>query len=78
MQVFNIIQGWTNFVLKHKTKDARRKAEICFDCENRTYGKFESIVNDEIKEIQGFYCKECTCPLSAKLRSDSKCPLKKF
>lgn len=78
MQIFDILQGWTNFVLNLKTKEAKEKADICFDCEHKRYSNFEIIKDNKIKEISGFICDACICPLSAKLRSGSKCPLKKF
>lgn len=78
MQVFNIIEGWANFVLNLKTVDAKIKASICNGCKHKKYAGYEIIKDNEIKELQGFICDKCKCPLSAKLRSNSKCPLKKF
>lgn len=78
VQVFNIIEGWANYVLNLKTIEAKRKASICNDCLHKKYTGYEVIQDNSIKEIQGFICNKCKCPLSAKLRSNSKCPLKKF
>lgn len=74
----NIIQGWSNLFLGLKTKEAKKKAEICLECESIQHGKYEIIKDNKIQQIAGAMCGECKCPLSAKLRSDSVCPLKKF
>lgn len=73
-----IIKGWGNFALGLKTAEAKKKAEICLNCESLENGKIEIIKDNKIKEISGAICAECKCPLSAKLRSDDKCPKGKF
>ena len=78
MQIFNFIQGWTNFVLNLENDSAKEKAKICLECDYLKKGKIEIIKDNEIKEISGFICGKCKCPLPAKLRSNSKCPLNKF
>ena len=73
-----ILKGWGNFALGLKTKEAKKKAEICLDCDHLENGKFEIIKDNKIKEISGAICGVCKCPLSTKLRSDDKCPKGKF
>ena len=76
----DILDGWENFVNQKEVSErlARQRAEHCKKCTNLKKGGLLSFVNDDIKEIQGFYCNLCKCPLSAKLRSNSNCPINKF
>lgn len=77
----DILDGWENFVNQKEVSEkmARQRAEYCKNCINLKKGGLLSFVNDDIKEIQGFYCNLCKCPLSAKLRSkNSNCPINKF
>ena len=78
MQIFNIIGGWANLLLELETESAKEKSYFCLDCKERKFSKFELIKDNEIKELNGYICGICKCPLVAKLRSDSKCPLNKF
>lgn len=75
--MIEVIKGWKNFILG-LNKNAREKAKKCVTCKHKTKGKIEFIKDSTIKEIEGFICGKCKCPLSAKLRSDDKCPLGKF
>lgn len=74
----NFFTGWGNFLLGLNTKEAKRKANICLDCDHLESGKIEIIKDNKIKEISGAICGKCKCPLSAKLRSDDKCPIGRF
>jgi predicted SprT family Zn-dependent metalloprotease len=78
VQVFNIIQGWSNFLFELETEQAKEKSYFCLECKERKFSGYEIIKDNEIKELQGYVCNLCKCTLSAKLRSDSKCPLNKF
>lgn len=51
---------------KH-TEESKRRSEICAKCplkEQRAYAEF---VNAEIKEVQGYVCIECSCPIATKI-----------
>lgn len=78
MRIFDIFEGWSNLALGLDTDGARLKAEICKTCEHAKQMKIEIIEDKQIKEISGLCCDICHCPLSAKLRSSSKCDLNKF
>lgn len=74
MQIF---KGWFNF-LTGLDGLAKEKAKHCNECPNKKHGKLLEFIKDDLKEVEGFYCDICKCPLSAKLRSDDKCPLNHF
>jgi len=79
MKIQNIIQGWTAYLLNEKFALAKARAKFCQDCKFAIIGKYEQILNDEIKEIQGLKCSVCGCPLSPKLRAKKeRCPLNKW
>ncbi len=74
----DILNGWTNYFIgsdKASLKEAKRRAEICNKCPLKKHGLHSAILPDmSIKEIQGYYCGDCGCPLSPKVRSkNSKC-----
>ena len=51
---------------KH-TQESRRRAELCAKCplkEKRFYADF---VNAEIKDVQGYVCTLCDCPIATKV-----------
>lgn len=73
-----ILNGWKNYFIgsnKTSLKEAKRRANICNDCPHKKYGIHSAILPDmNIKEIKGYYCGDCGCPLSPKVRSmNSKC-----
>ena len=68
-----IITAWSRVLRKVTTSEDRRRAVICGDCEHKKYSKFIDFINDELKEVKGFVCGECLCPLIAKIRSTDKC-----
>lgn len=78
----DILNGWKNYLVDDPvTEDlAKERAKICAGCPSAKKGKFTAVLKDyKIKEIEGRYCGECLCPLSAKVRSkNEKCPLGKW
>lgn len=73
MQIFKIIQAWS-LVLKGKTTSVhKQRASVCETCPSAIYKKYIDFVNDELKEVKGFICDDCGCPLVAKIRSTDKC-----
>jgi hypothetical protein len=76
-KVNNILKGWKNFISKSEVLEhiAVQRAVHCVSCVELKEGRLLNLVKDELKEIQGFYCGLCYCPLSAKLRSEKEtCP----
>lgn len=82
MQKLNdIIQGWKNYLGdKPLNNEEQRRVSICDKCPNKKFSKTISVfVDDDIKEVEGFVCNVCKCPLSAKIRSKhSRCPVNKW
>jgi len=78
VQISNIIKGWLNVFKNITTEEHKRRANICKNCDSSIYSSYLDFINDELKEVKGMKCKECGCPLIAKIRSDSNCPLKKW
>lgn len=77
-----ILNGWKNFLISNPIVEdiAKDRSKICSQCPSAKYGKHSAILKDyTTKEIEGYYCGECKCPLSVKVRSTiSQCPLGKW
>ena len=78
----DILNGWKNYLVDDPVieKVAKERATICSGCEEAKEGKFTAVLKDyKLHEIEGRYCGECKCPLSAKVRSENEsCPLDKW
>lgn len=79
-QIYNIIEGWTNYFKGKTSKEELRRSEHCVVCPYAVIGTYEQLMPDfELKEIQGLKCDSCGCPLSTKLRSKNEnCPIGKW
>lgn len=78
VQIFKIAKAWNSVFKGIKTEEHVRRAEVCGGCPSKRYSKFLSYIEDDLKEVEGFVCNECGCPLVAKIRSNDKCPLGKW
>lgn len=82
MQTFkSILNGWRNFIAKSEVSEAmaKHRAMACVICPHIKQGKLLAFIKDDLKEIQGHYCNECKCPISAKIRSELEtCPKGKW
>lgn len=80
-KIKNVLEGWQNFIEKSEVAEelAEQRAKECVTCPSAKKGKLLAMIKDDLKHIEGYYCSECQCPLSAKLRSKNEnCPLKKW
>lgn len=70
-----IIAAWYNVIVKDDQveEEAKRRAEICANCPLSKHGKILRFVKDNLKEVEGHYCADCGCPLTAKIRSQDIC-----
>lgn len=76
-RVYNIKNGWKNYLKSENNQLAKQRAKHCKKCPFAVVGMLERFLPDySIEEIQGLKCNKCGCPLSAKLRSENeKCPI---
>jgi len=77
-QIFNIIKAWIKVKNKLVNPEIKKRAEICDKCPSARYKRYLDFVDDELKDVQGMVCLECSCPIIAKIRSTDKCPLQKW
>jgi len=68
-----ILKAWKEVVKGNTTDEHRRRSEICSKCPKAVHSTMLNLVKDELKEIKGFKCLDCGCPLSAKIRSEDVC-----
>ncbi len=77
-----ILSGYQNYFISSKVVEekAKERAFICSGCPLAKKGMHSALLVDmKITEVNGMYCGECGCPLSAKVRSETtSCPLKKW
>ena len=73
--ISTILKAWSNVIIKDDAieQEAKRRAKICASCPLAKQGKILTFVKDSLKEVEGFYCGECKCPLTAKIRSEDIC-----
>lgn len=73
-----ILLGWLSYggIESIDEKIVQERAKACSKCPFIIESSLSKIIlKDEIKEIQGYKCSLCGCPLSTKVRSKkSKCP----
>ena len=71
----NILEAWKNFIIKDESieQEAKQRAKTCSICPSAKHGKFLRYIKDELKEVEGMYCNDCGCPLTAKIRSKEVC-----
>lgn len=82
-----IIEGWDAYAEIIKSQDeankqtAMERANICALCPFAEKSKVISwlMPDNNLKQVQGYKCSKCGCPLSTKVRSmTSKCPENKW
>ncbi|QYJ68929.1 hypothetical protein [Flavobacterium litorale] len=80
MNVSKILSGWKNYLSKSEVTEAiaTERAALCAACPHAKQGKLLAFVKDTLKEVEGAYCNQCGCPLSAKIRSNDICPINKW
>lgn len=72
INVEDILSGWSNFIDKSEVteKIAKQRAKVCSKCEHAKKSILLGFVKDKLKEVEGYYCNDCSgCPLSAKIRT---------
>jgi hypothetical protein len=74
MDIKAIVTGWHNFLEKSEVTEclALKRAQICSTCPEAKKGMLLSVIKDDIKEVEGYYCNLCKCPLSALIRQSTK------
>jgi len=77
-----ILKGWENYIFTNPEMEAkaRERARVCSTCPHAKVGTYQKFMPDyTLKDIKGFKCDVCGCPLSTLLRQDEKgCELKKW
>ena len=82
-RIDDILNGYKNYFIGGDPvmeAVAVKRAAICAACPLAEKGLHAALLPDRrIRDIQGLYCGECGCPLSAKVRSQgTKCPKNKW
>lgn len=79
-KIKDVLTGWKNYIDKSEVIElvAEERASICSACPFAAKEKILTFVKDDFKEVEGLICSLCKCPLSAKIRSNSKCELGKW
>lgn len=79
-KINNIFEGWSRYLGGEITELEKQRAKICQACPEAVKGSYEKLMPDySLKEVQGYKCGVCDCPLSTKLRAkDETCPLGKW
>lgn len=79
IKIVNIYEGYRNLLLKKLPLKTTTKAKKCLSCKFLDSKWYYGPINDkDFPSLSGKSCKVCGCNLSAKIRSNSKCPLNLF
>ncbi|CAL2085106.1 hypothetical protein [Tenacibaculum sp. 190524A02b] len=81
--VLEILNGYKNYFIGGDSvinEEAEKRASICSNCPLSKKGLHAALLPDmSIDKIEGLYCTDCGCPLSAKVRSKTTdCPKGKW
>lgn len=75
------MNGWENFIFKSEVTEqlAEDRAVHCATCKHLSKSLLLSFLRDNLKQIEGYECGICSCPISAKIRSVAEsCPINKW
>lgn len=70
--MLDFIKALKKNVNKEFTEETKRRAEICAACPEKRKSFYSEFVNAEIKEVKGFVCNRCECPISTKVFAEDK------
>jgi hypothetical protein len=65
--MIDFINALTKSIKGKHTQESRRRSEICAKCPLKEERFYAAFVNAEVKEVQGFVCTECGCPIATKI-----------
>ena len=65
--MIDFINALTKSLKGKHTEESRRRSEICAKCPLKEEKFYADFVKAEIKEVQGFVCTVCSCPIATKI-----------
>lgn len=65
--MLDFIKALAKSLKGNHTEESLRRANICAQCPEKTKKFYAAFVNAEIKDIKGFVCDRCQCPLATKI-----------
>jgi len=65
--MIDFINALTKSLKQEHTAESRRRAEICAACPHKEKRFYASFVNAEIKDVEGYVCSLCACPIATKV-----------
>jgi len=68
--MIDFINALTKSIKGKHTEESRRRSEICAQCPLKEQRFYADFVNAEVKEVQGFVCTLCSCPIATKIFAD--------
>lgn len=65
--MIDFINALTNCIKSKHTEETLRRANICAGCDEKTKKFYADFVKAEIKEVEGYVCNRCDCPIATKV-----------
>jgi len=65
--MMDFINALANSIKGNHTEESLRRANICAACPEKSKKFYATFVDAEIKDIEGFVCDRCLCPLATKV-----------
>lgn len=75
--MIDFIQALTKSIKQKHTQESSRRSKICALCTSKEKRFYADFVKAEIKEVEGYVCTECKCPIATKVfatEKDNICP----
>lgn len=65
--MIDFINALTKSLKGNHTQESLQRSKICADCPEKEQKLYADFVNAEIKEVQGYVCTRCDCPIATKV-----------
>lgn len=63
----DFFQALKKNIKQEHTEESLRRSEICASCPEKSKALYSEFVKAEIKEVQGYVCDRCSCPIATKV-----------
>jgi len=70
--MIDFINALTKSLTSKHTDETLRRSKICAGCPEKSKKFYADFVNAEIKEVEGYVCDRCACPIATKVFAKDK------
>lgn len=63
----DFLQAISKHLKNEHTDESKSRAKKCSNCNEKKTALYSEFLNSKIKEINGFVCNRCKCPIATKI-----------